>query len=626
MSLETSRLSKALLIVFGIVMMAGLFAFVPEVVLAQTSELSDVGDASGLTTTDLPTMIGRLISAFLGVLGIVLLVIIIYAGFLWMTAGGNAEQVDKAKKWMINAVVGLIIVLASYAITAFIINALGGTLTGGDGSSSSDDSSSSIERRSGSLGQGGINYHYPGRNDTDIARNTKIFITFKSAMDIEGFIDGYDTNGTPEDTSDDTTATGLNTDNILIYKSEEGEEAALTSEEVSVTFTEDLKTFSFSPEEYLGSSTENTSYTVFIDNVTDTDGDEMINSGGYEWSFEVSTEVDLDPPYVLSVSPKASGEYDRNIVVQITFSEAVDPTSATGTRESDSGFSNIQTHIGDSVPLTGVYSISNSYKTVTFTTDEACGTNSCGETIYCLPGNESITVDVIAATVDEENPPQSTGVPYDGIVDTAANAMDGDGDGDAGDDYSWSFTTTDDINLDAPEVDTISPDILEEDVELDQEVSILFDSIMMSNSLDSDTITMTPHPTHEMWYIVDNSPVNTSRERVSSSGEDVIGTEVFISHGVFLETTEDELTGESCASEVDCESGEECNSDGQCVEPGQTYLYNPEVTSGVRNQYQNCFVPGEGPDAGGGSCGTSESQPYCCNGTAKASDCGFFSS
>ena len=139
--------------------MAGLFAFVPEVVLAQTSELSDVGDASGLTTTDLPTMIGRLISAFLGVLGIVLLVIIIYAGFLWMTAGGNAEQVDKAKKWMINAVVGLIIVLASYAITAFIINALGGTLTGGDGSSSSDDSSSSIERRSGSLGQGGINYH-----------------------------------------------------------------------------------------------------------------------------------------------------------------------------------------------------------------------------------------------------------------------------------------------------------------------------------------------------------------------------------------------------------------------------------------------------------------------------------
>lgn len=603
-----------------------MFAFMPDIVLAQTSELSDVGDASGLVTTDLTTIIGRLISAFLGVLGVVLLIIIIYAGFLWMTAGGNTEQVDKAKQWMMNAVVGLAIVLASYAITAFIINALGGTLTGGDGSSSSDDSLSSIERHSGSLGQGGINYHYPGRNDTDIARNTTIFITFKSAMNIEGFIDGYDTNGTPEDTSDDTTATGLNTDNILIYKSEEGEEAFLTTDEVSVSFTEDLKTFRFSPAEYLGSSTENTSYTVFIDNVTDIDGDDVIDSGGYEWSFEVSTEVDLDPPYVVNVSPKAGGEYDRNILIQINFSEAIDPTSATGTRESSSGFSNIQTHIGDSVPLTGVYAISNNYKTVTFTTDEACGTNSCGETIYCLPGDESITVDVIAATVDEDNAPQSIGVPYDGIVDAAANAMDGDGDGEAGDDYSWSFTTTNDINLEAPEIDAISPDVLEKDVSLDQEITILFDSIMMSSSLDSDTITLNSKPTHEMWYVVNNYAVNSDGEKVSSSEEDAVGTLASISHGVFLESTAAELTGESCASEADCESGESCNADGQCYEPASTYLYNPEVTSNVRNEYQNCFVPGEGPDGSGGSCGTSESNPYCCNGIAQSSACGFFSS
>jgi len=50
--------------------------------------------------------------------------LIIYAGFLWMTAGGNPEQVDKAKQWLTNAIIGLAIILAAYAISGFVIDNL----------------------------------------------------------------------------------------------------------------------------------------------------------------------------------------------------------------------------------------------------------------------------------------------------------------------------------------------------------------------------------------------------------------------------------------------------------------------------------------------------------------------
>ncbi|RMD50431.1 hypothetical protein D6827_04035 [Candidatus Parcubacteria bacterium] len=565
-------------------------------VKAQGSDnLDAVQETSGLADVSLPELIGKIINVFLSILGIVFLVLILYAGFLWMTAGGDGDKVDKAKKVMINATIGLVIVLSSYAISSFIINKLTGALS--DSSSSSSSSSSvSVEALSGSLGSGGIKDHYPARNATDIARNTKIYITFKEAMDIESFIEGYDVNGTPEDTSDDTTASGLNTDNVLIYASEDGEDGAFASEDVSVSFTDDLKTFVFDPP-LLGSASENVSYTVYLDDsIKNSDGEKILNSGGYEWSFEVGTETDTDPPTITSVTPAEDAEYDRNITVQITFSEAIDPTSATGTREEDSGFDNIQTYGEDGVPLAGEYEISNNYKTITFTSANPCGTNSCGDTIYCLPANEAIGVTAYAATVGDE-PPQASSYPYDGIVDTAGNSLDGNDDGEAGDDYSWSFSTSGDINLDGPEITSITPNIKEEDVNLDQKIYITFDSVLMSSTVDSDNIVLEPDPEHELWYSLSEIDLNSDGEQAGDS-DDVVATKVTINHGVFLESSDEE--------------------------EGTQYMYSVTVGDGIKNEYQNCFAPGEGPTASGGSCGTSSSYPYCCNGTPSASECQFF--
>lgn len=89
-----------------------------------SSGLENVGGTAELAQTDLTDVIGTLISVFLTLLGIIFLILILYAGFLWMTAGGEEEKTEKAKDIMIRAVVGLIIILAAYSISSFVITAL----------------------------------------------------------------------------------------------------------------------------------------------------------------------------------------------------------------------------------------------------------------------------------------------------------------------------------------------------------------------------------------------------------------------------------------------------------------------------------------------------------------------
>ncbi len=68
----------------------------------------------------LQTRTGQIIGFVLSFVGVLFLILMIYAGLTWMTAGGNLEQVKKARSLMINAILGLIVVMGAYAITAFI--------------------------------------------------------------------------------------------------------------------------------------------------------------------------------------------------------------------------------------------------------------------------------------------------------------------------------------------------------------------------------------------------------------------------------------------------------------------------------------------------------------------------
>ncbi|MFH1789901.1 MAG: hypothetical protein ABH832_02425 [bacterium] len=79
------------------------------------------GSYTGLSEQDLRWSVISIVRYLLGLLGIVLVVIIMYAGYIWMTAGGNEERVTSAKAWLKGAIIGLIIILSSFAITSWIL-------------------------------------------------------------------------------------------------------------------------------------------------------------------------------------------------------------------------------------------------------------------------------------------------------------------------------------------------------------------------------------------------------------------------------------------------------------------------------------------------------------------------
>ena len=71
---------------------------------------------------DNPAIIAiNIIHIILGFLGVIFLGLMLYAGFLWMTAGGKEDQVGKAKKILLNSTIGLGIILAAWTITSFVI-------------------------------------------------------------------------------------------------------------------------------------------------------------------------------------------------------------------------------------------------------------------------------------------------------------------------------------------------------------------------------------------------------------------------------------------------------------------------------------------------------------------------
>ena len=96
--------------------------------MAQRSDyginLINNGLNGSLSNTDPRTVIGKIINVALGFLGVIAVGIILLGGFKWMTAGGNEEKTGEAKKLLGAGVIGLIIILMSWAIATYVINML----------------------------------------------------------------------------------------------------------------------------------------------------------------------------------------------------------------------------------------------------------------------------------------------------------------------------------------------------------------------------------------------------------------------------------------------------------------------------------------------------------------------
>ncbi len=74
---------------------------------------------------------GQIIGGVLAFVGVIFLILTIYGGITWMTAGGNEEKIKKAKGLIVNSIIGVIIILAAYTIVNYIFASITATTTGG---------------------------------------------------------------------------------------------------------------------------------------------------------------------------------------------------------------------------------------------------------------------------------------------------------------------------------------------------------------------------------------------------------------------------------------------------------------------------------------------------------------
>ena len=125
---------KKKLLVKNILVATGLTALmaVPMVAFGQDAIGDGLGSVSsvfphgGLSgTTSVMGLIRTIIQLMLMFAGIVAVIFIIIGGYMYITSSGNAEQAEKGKNTLVNAIIGIIIIVLSYVVVTVITNLVG---------------------------------------------------------------------------------------------------------------------------------------------------------------------------------------------------------------------------------------------------------------------------------------------------------------------------------------------------------------------------------------------------------------------------------------------------------------------------------------------------------------------
>jgi len=93
--------------------------------------LTSTNTQVGLQEGDPAKTIGAALSVLLSILGLIFLIICVYAGSTWMTANGESDQVKKARGMLIEGALGLAVTLAAYAFTSFVLDRISTAVSGG---------------------------------------------------------------------------------------------------------------------------------------------------------------------------------------------------------------------------------------------------------------------------------------------------------------------------------------------------------------------------------------------------------------------------------------------------------------------------------------------------------------
>lgn len=319
---------KSLMIFFA------LFAiFVPTafVLAAVDAGVGTVDSSIALSNASPLAIAAKVINFALIFLGIIAVSLVIYGGFIWMTSNGRAEKIEIAQKILKNSLIGLVIVLSSWGITAFVFAKLLGNGSGGGVNTEDPTNYQTSQFGLGAAGSCVVESFYPSSQKSGVPRNTSIMVTFKD----EVRADTICRNNNHESCSCSTTCNKLNLAAIQIFQKSIGNGCSTTVlgngnvdcglgttnlQNATVALSWDKKTIVITPQEYLGEANVSVDYVVRLtNNIFNSRGTRMFDdcSPKYlEWGFSVNGLVDLQPPIVINkgVFPPADNERDSSVL------------------------------------------------------------------------------------------------------------------------------------------------------------------------------------------------------------------------------------------------------------------------------------------------------------------------
>lgn len=95
-------------------------AYAYQTINSAQKKLIGVATPAGVSQDTLQTSTGKIIKGSLTIVGTIFLGLMIYGGFLWMTARGEEGQISKGKDTIVAAIIGLVVIVSAYAITNLI--------------------------------------------------------------------------------------------------------------------------------------------------------------------------------------------------------------------------------------------------------------------------------------------------------------------------------------------------------------------------------------------------------------------------------------------------------------------------------------------------------------------------
>ena len=430
---------------------------------------------TGLGNQDLATTIGRIVNIVLGFLGLIAVIIIVIGGFIWMTSGGAQDKIDKAKALIKAGVIGMIIIVLSFAAATFIVSLLKRVGGGGEGAGGGGQ---------GNLPSEGKDYlvitgKYPKANDI-VPKNTSIAIAFNQNLNCETvkLCTGVNTPAgctvSIKQGANFTTGILKVQGNTLVFKSNNicpdplsalgcqlcgscNERANCSLKEKNQPCpvgTKNNPVCSALPiHDPLYTSLSCClsgafccncfapgSYTVELSGgesgIKALNGKYLKSSNN--WPFEVGSLIDNTPPEVIVNLPIIDSTVPINVGIAVIFSKPIDPSTLNENTVQVVQVSSDGALLPLPVPVPGFFERMTDTSFIWRPT-QAC--DSPNQACRCFPKNAQIKV-----TLKNDPPPR------DGIRDVNCNLLKCDNGK-----CVWNFTTSSDIDLTPPTVGTVAP-------------------------------------------------------------------------------------------------------------------------------------------------------------------------